>query len=81
MLFGQTFAFVPECTEFVQLVYNCNHGLCVSTVGCKKGEVNVLYDTVPLKVKRQIVILTSLLLISCVNHLKVQRSCIEQYNF
>ena len=59
-LLGQTFVFVPECTEFVQLLHGSNHWLCVSTVGYKESEINVLdslYNTVPLKVKRQIAIL------------------------
>ena len=42
------------------MVHGASHWLCVSTAGCKEGEVNVLdslYSTVPPKVKRQIAIL------------------------
>ena len=60
-LLGQNFSFVPETTEFVQVLHGAGHWLCVTTVGCKAGEVKVLdslYSTVPTKVKRQIAVLT-----------------------
>ena len=58
---GQNFWFVPETTEFVQVLHGAGHWLCVTTVGYKAGEVKVLdslYSTVPTKVKRQIAVLT-----------------------
>ena len=60
MLLGQNFSFAPQSTEFVQVLHGASHWLCVSTAGCKEGQVNVLdslYSTVPPKVKRQIAIL------------------------
>ena len=59
-LLGQNFSFAPENTEFVQVLHGANHWLCLSTAGCKEGEVNVLdslFNTVPPKVKRQIAVL------------------------
>ena len=41
-LLGPNFSFAPQSTEFVQVLHGASHWLCVSTAGCKEGEVNVL---------------------------------------
>ena len=56
-LLGQNLSFRIECAEFVQVLHGSSHWLCVSTIGCKMGEVKVLdslYTCVPAKVVRQI---------------------------
>ena len=39
------------------LFHGANHWLCLSTAGCKEGELDSLYNTVPPKAKRQIAVL------------------------
>ena len=44
----------------MQVLHGASHWLCVTTAGCREGEVNILdslYNSAPPKVKRQIAIL------------------------
>lgn len=60
-LLGQNLSFPSEDGEFVQILHGSSHWLCISTIGCKDGEVEVLdsmFSSVPQKVVRQIATLT-----------------------
>ena len=50
-LLGQSLSFSVESAEFAQVLHNgVNHWLCVTNIGCAKGEVvilNSLYSMLP----------------------------------
>ena len=57
-LLGENLSFSPELDECVQVLHNeSDQWLCVTTIGCCKGEVTVLdslYSTPPIRVVKQV---------------------------
>lgn len=57
-LLGQNLSFSIERKDFVQILHGLSHWLCVSSIGCKEGEVEVIdssiSDSIPQNIIRQV---------------------------
>ena len=60
-LFGQNLSFSVQRSEFVQILHTgAAHWICVSTIGCREGQVDVLdslFPTLPRKAVQQIAVI------------------------